>query len=236
MESVAERKQPLNEAAQTFFRNKNQQAKEQIIREAERLIRYFAKLYGGGCCEDDLFQAGSLGLLKALDNCDPARETGFVTYASHCIMGEIRHLARKEASFYRPGCIIKLQRKVDQLVEEYTKIKGDVPTIQYIADKLKVREESVVEVMKAGFVSFEEIDADRLKSSDYQTFRLPLEDKLILNQALRKLSAVQRKVIQLLFFRDMTQQQVAEQLGITQKQVSRIKELSIRVMRMEMKE
>lgn len=221
----------LNKAAQFYFSCYSEYSKEQLIRAAEGLIRYFVRLYGGGCCEEDLFQAGSLGLIKALDNYDPARETSFVTYASHCIMGEIRHLVRKEASFYRPGCIVKLQYKVDRLVEEYTKVNGDVPSPEYIAEKLKVKYESVVEVMRAGFVSFEEIDASKLKSSDYETFRLPLEDKLTLYQAFKKLSDIQQKVIHLLFFRDMTQQQVAEQLGITQKQVSRAKERSIQQMR-----
>jgi RNA polymerase sigma-B factor len=226
----------LHETAHNYFQCKNEQSFQQVIQSAEGLIRYFARLYGGGCCEDDLFQCGSLGLIKALDNYDPARETGFITYASHRIMGEIRHLVRKEASFYRPGCIVKLQYKIDWLVEEYTKVNGNVPTPEYIADKLRIKVESVVEVMRAGFVSFEEIDASRLRSSDYETFRLPLEDKLTLNQALRKLTALQQKVMHLLFFRDMSQQQVAEQLGMSQKQVSRVKERSLRQMRMDMKE
>jgi len=63
-----------------------------------------------------------------------------------------------------------------------------------------------------------------------------LEEKLILYQTLRKLTALQQKVIHMLFFRDMTQQQVAEKLGISQKQVSRVKERSIEQMRMNMKE
>ncbi|HWQ89162.1 MAG TPA: sigma-70 family RNA polymerase sigma factor [Desulfitobacteriaceae bacterium] len=226
----------LNEATRIYFSYRNEDSKEQVLQRAEGLIRYFARLYGGGCCEDDLFQVGSLGLLKALDNYDPARETGFVTYASHCIIGEIRHMVRKEVSFYRPGCIVKLQYKVDRIIEEYTKASGDVPTARYIADKLKVSEESVAEVMKAGFVRFEEIDAVKLKSTDYESFRLPLEDKLILYQAMRKLSDFQQKVMHLLFFMDMTQQQVANKLGITQKQVSRVKEHSIEQMRMNMKD
>jgi RNA polymerase sigma-B factor len=226
----------LNRHAQDYFQCRNEYSLQQVMQSAEGLIRYFVRLYGGGCCEDDLFQVGNLGLLKALDNYDPGRETSFVTYASHCILGEIRHQVRKEASFYRPGCIVKLQNKVDQIVEEYTKANGDVPTPEYIADKLKIKVESVIEVMRAGFVSFEDIDASRLRSSDYETFRLPLEDKLTLYQALRKLSNLQQKVMHLLFFRDMSQQQVAEQLGMSQKQVSRVKERSLRQMHTDMRE
>jgi RNA polymerase sigma-B factor len=81
----------LNKATQIYFSCRSEDSKEQVSRSAEGLIRYFVRLYGGGCCEDDLFQAVSLGLVKALDNYDMAQETSFVTYASHCIMGEIRH-------------------------------------------------------------------------------------------------------------------------------------------------
>jgi RNA polymerase sigma-B factor len=81
-------------------------------------------------------------LLKGLNKYDSRYETSFVTYASHCIMGEIRHFVRKEASFYRPGYIVKLQRKVDQIIVEYAKAKRNVPSPEYIAEKLRIRVES----------------------------------------------------------------------------------------------
>ena len=77
-------------------------------------------------------------------NYDPGKAISFVTYASHFIMGEIRHLVRKEACYYSPGCIVKLQNKIDYLVEEYTKANRNVPAPEYIADKLKIKVESVV--------------------------------------------------------------------------------------------
>lgn len=221
----------LNEAAYKYFQHEDEYLLQQVMESAKGLIKYFARLYGGGCCEDDLFQTGSLGLMKALMNYDTGKGTSFVTYASHYIMGEIRHLVRKEASFYRPGCISDLQHRVDWVIEEYTKINGDIPTTDYIAQKLKIREESVIEVMKAGFVSFDEIDSSKIRNTAYETFRLPIEDKLTLYHAFRKLSIIQQKVIHMLFYRDMTQQQVAEKLGMTQKQVSRVKDKSVQVLR-----
>lgn len=226
----------LNEAAAAYLAGKDESALTGLMTAAEGLIRYFARLYGGGCCQEDLFQAGRVGLLKALQNYNPEKEVSFVTYASHFIMGEIRHLARKEASFYRPGCIAELQAKVDQVVEEYTKLHGNVPETEYIAHKLRIREESVVEVMKAGFVSFEEIDSSKIHSTAYETFKLPVEDKLTLYHALNKLSKIQQKVIRMLFFRDMTQQQVADKLGMSQRQVSRVKEKSVQILRDNMED
>jgi len=228
--------QCLNEAYENYFQCANEHSLRQVMESATGLIRYFARLYGGGCNEEDLFQTGSLGLMKALQNYDPRKETSFVTYASYAIMGEIRHLVRKESSYYSPGCIVELQHKADQVIDEYTKAQGDVPTPAYIAHKLKIKEESVMEVMKAGFVRFEEIDASKIHSSTYETFRLPIEDKLTLYNAFKKLTDIQKKVVHMLFYRDMTQQQVADKLGMTQKQVSRVKAHGVQVLRQNMVE
>lgn len=226
----------LNQAALSYLTDKNKKSMDRVLEAAEGLIRYFASLYGGGCSGDDLFQAGNVGLLKALRSFDPDRGVSFVTYSSHAIMGEIRHLVRKEASYYRPGCIVELQNKVDQVISEYTMENGIAPSAAYIADVLKIKEESVLEVMKAGFVSFEEIDFKKIHSTSYETFKLPIEDKLTLYQAIKKLSDMQQKIIQMLFFHDMTQQQAAETLGISQKQVSRLKEKSVQILREHMDE
>jgi len=226
----------LKAVVDNYYLHQNEDSLRQVIESVAGLIRYLARLYGGGCAEDDLFQTGNLGLLKALKSYDPGNGASFVTYASYCIMGEIRHLVRKQASHNRPGCIIEIQYKVDKVVEEYTKIHGDVPSVAYIAQKLNIKEESVSEVMKAGMVSFDEIDAAKIHSSAYETFHLPIEDKLTLYQAMKKLSEVQQKVIHMLFYRDMTQQQVAEKLSMTQKQVSRIKGRSVQILRVDMLE
>ena len=121
------------------------------------------------------------------------------------------------------------------MVEEYIKAHGDVPGYDYIARELNVREESVAEVMRAGLVNFDDLDHKSMRSASLETFKLPLEDKLTLYQALRKLSALQQKVIAMLFIQDMTQQQVADELGITQKQVSRIKQRSLERLQEDLK-
>lgn len=225
----------LEEAAARYFEHNDDRQLEAVIEAAGDLIHYFARLYGKGCDRDDLFQTGVIGLMKALGNYQPGKGASFVTYASHCIMGEIRHLVRKQASYYRPGCIVELQFKVDRVVEEYIKAHGDVPGYDYIARELNVREESVAEVMRAGLVNFDDLDHKSMRSASLETFKLPLEDKLTLYQALRKLSALQQKVIAMLFIQDMTQQQVADELGMTQKQVSRIKQRSLETLQEDLK-
>lgn len=224
----------LDEAAARYFERGGEHARQGVVEAASGLIRWYAKLYGGACDRDDLYQTGCLALLKALDGYDPSRPASFTTYASHCIMGEIRHLVRSESSFYRPGCIKELQFRVDAAVEEYARKNGGAPPASYLAEKLNVREESIGEVMRSGLVSFDEIDAAKIHSLAYESFRLPIEDKIALAQAGRKLTGLQRKVLHMLFFRNLSQQQAADELGLSQRKVSRIKEQSLEVLREEM--
>lgn len=235
MEAV-DRARTLNEAAERYSRCGDQDSAQEVVNAASGLIRYYIRLYGGACDQDDLFQTGCLALMKALKNYEPDQQVSFVTYASHCIMGEIRHLVRKEVSYYRPGCIVELQFKVDGIVEEYVRQEGVPPSISYIARELNVKTESVAEVMRAGLVSFDEIDTAKIHGLQYESFHLPIEDKLTLAQAAHALSDLQRKVLHMIFYRNMSQQQVADEMGISQRKVSRIKASGLEIMRGELQD
>ncbi len=227
---------PLDTAAQSYFQSNDKSAINEIVKESSRLIRSLSRIYGGGCDSDDLLQAGRLGLMKAVRSFDPENGALFSTYASHCISGEIRHMVRKQRSFFNPGCIAELQSKVEKTVEEHINMCGREPDIAYIAEKLRIREESVNEVMRTGLVSLEEIDLSLIKSTSYESFSLPIEDRIALYQALKKLSDFNRRIMILLFFGGLTQQQVADKLGVSQKKVSRAKAKSIEQLREQLSE
>ena len=88
--------------------------------------------------------------------------------------------------------------------------------------------------MKGGLISFDELDLSKISNRELESFRLPIEDKLVLAQAINKLNELQKKVLYLLFFRDMTQEQAAARLGINQRKVSRIKAKSLKEMKKEL--
>ncbi len=203
---------------------------QRVVRDGSRLVHHFANLYALDRPKEDVLQAGFEGLIKSVKRYDPERGVAFATYASHCIMGEIRHYIRKEAAFYRPGWAADLQGRVDRFIEECLKQTGNVPAVSEIAAALNVREEGVIQAMRAGLVSLEDIDISKIHSLRYESFHLPIEDIIVLGQALEKLSALQRRVIGLLFYRDMTQNEVAEELGISQRKVSRILNKSLKIM------
>jgi RNA polymerase sigma-B factor len=223
----------LNQTAELYFDDPSPDHKEALAEAAKGLIYHFARLYGGGFRQDDLTQTGAEGLFKAVNNYDPTTGASFSTYASHCIIGEIRHFVRKESSYYTPGSIAGLKGKVNLFIDDYLSRFGEAPSVREIAENLAVKEESVAQIMGAGLVEYDRIDTESIRSSRYRTFQLPIEDKLFLDQAMRKLNDIQKKVIYLLFYYDLTQSEVAKRLGLTQRQVSRIKEKSIETMRGE---
>lgn len=220
----------LNTAAKRYFACKTEEKCALVTELAAPLVWHFASLYGGSCCKDDLFQTGMEGVLKALSTYQEGAGTSFSTWASECIISAIRHYVRKEISYRRPGCIIELQAKVDRIIERTVKEHGEIPTAESIAKELGVTVKSVQEVMRAGLVSIDEIDVSNIKTLQYTSFHLPIEDRIMLHQALGKLSEMQRRVIRALFFGGMTQEQVAKRLGINQRKVSRLKQSGLQVM------
>lgn len=226
---MAVRKEDLESTYQLYRQTAEHDDLLNLVQAGERLVRHFTRIYTGGMAEDAL-QAGREGLLKAVRRFKPEKGVAFATYASHCIMGEIRHYLRKEASYYRPGSIKDLQSRVDRYVEQVIKERGEPPAIEEIADALNVKVAGVVEVMRAGLVSLDEVDVRKIQALRYESFKLPIEDKLVLQQALDRLSDVQRKVIYYLFFMDLTQTQAGKKLGLSQRAVSRVLHKSLQKM------
>ena len=220
----------LNEAAELYFEKPSDETLNQVIHASEGYVRYFRRLYGGGANVEDLYQTGMEGVLKAIKEYDPGKGASFATFAGHKMMGEIRHWVRKEASYRRPGSISGLQFKVDAFLEKWYKEYGLMPTPEQVAAELGIRVEGVVEVMRAGLVSFEDIDVEAIHSTSYKSFELPIEDRILLDQLYKNLSDVQKKLWHLLFEKRMTQEKTAQEMGMSQRQVSREKDKMVRQM------
>lgn len=227
--------QELEERYLCYRQSRSAEDLAEIVVVGRRLVSHFVRIYTGGN-SDDALQAGMVGLLKSVRRYDPEIGAAFSTYAAHCVMGEIRHFVRKEASYYRPGCIQELQFRVDRYVEQVLKETEELPAIEEIAAALNVRKEGVLQAMRAGLVAFEEVDLSKIRAEKHETFKLPIEDRLVLQQAIEKLSRLQQKVIYYLFYRDLTQVEAAEKLGISQRQVSRVLHKSIKEIQKDFRE
>ncbi|BAF59329.1 DNA-directed RNA polymerase specialized sigma subunit [Pelotomaculum thermopropionicum SI] len=221
----------IEAAMAAYLQDGSAESLQKVVEAGTRLVHYFVGLYAPGHSREDLVQSGFEGLLKAAKRYDPGRGVSFSTYASHCIMGEVRHFIRKEASFSRPGWAAGLQERVNRFLEEYLNEKGELPTLDQIAGAVNIRKEGLLQVMRVGWVAPDEIDVSKIRSQRYESFQLPVEDRIVLRQAVEKLTELQRRVIAMLFFKNMTQGEAAEELGITQRKVSRVLHKSLKLLR-----
>lgn len=186
---------------------------------------------------DDLVQVGAMGLIKAIDRYNPLSGNKFKTYATYLITGEIRHYLRDKALMIKPPRqIYELYYRMNQIIQTLTESLGRTPTDMEIAEELQcpvaqVRQVSEVEQRKQ-LVSLDEYlvkDAhqgetqyiERLVDEKYNAFLVNQESRLMLEKALYKLKREHREVIMMTFYDDLSQSEIATQLGISQMQVSR---------------
>lgn len=229
-------KQKTRELFRRYKEDGDMDAREQLVMSHLNLVRFLAnKFKNRGEPLDDLVQVGYLGLLKAIDRFDPDRGLEFTTYATPTILGEIkRHFRDKGWSVRIPRRLQELSAKVNQATDTLTTQFQRSPTIQEIADYLDASVDEVLEAMESssayssvpleGTGSSENDDApsviDRYGSEDNELAFT--DDRLVIEEALKGFSPREREVIELRFLKGMTQIEIAEQLGISQVQVSRL--------------
>lgn len=210
------------------------------------LVGQVAQRYAGlGTPVDDLVQVGSIGLLNAIANFDANRGVRFETYARHLIAGEIRHYLRDQGSVVRrPRWFHELDHRVRQSASTLTQQLGRFPLVSEIADELGIPVHWVLQAARTReslrFMSLDEVREDgdgtpvtpydRI-SGDQLSGQITSEDRVLLADAVDRLSAMQRKVIYCLFYLDLTQTEAAQHLGISQKHVSRMMHAAVRRLR-----
>ena len=173
--------------------------------------------------------------MKAIPKFDSEYGTKFTTYASHAIIGEIRHYVRKESRYYYPDYLDEYRKKMDEIILQSLEESDEPISEKELAGRLNLKEDSIEPLMRAGLVHLGEIELSGIRTKTMESFTLPIEDKLLISQLKYRLSDIQKDVIEMLFQQDMTQEEVAAELGLTQKQVSRIKLKSLSTMKEEIK-
>jgi RNA polymerase sigma-B factor len=198
------------------------------------LARAIAARYRGrGIADDDLVQAAAMALLKAARNYDPDHGAEFLSYAVVTMKGEVKRQFRDYGWMVRPPRPIqKLQADVSRAESELTQVLGRSPKVREVADHLDVTEEEVLEALSAdGCFNPTSLDmpvgeqgsgvlGDTLHNEDSALDEA--EARVMLLPAVRALPERERNVLYLRFFKQLTQSQIADQVGVTQMQVSRI--------------
>lgn len=208
-------------------------AKETLLGNNVLLIKSIVKRFTNKGVEyDDLYQLGCVGFLKAIKNFDEKFGVVFSTYAVPMIIGEIKRFLRDDGSI-KVSRIIKSQaRNINRFIEEKCTDGGEPPTLDEICAALNMEREDVVLALdssKMPLSLFETVDdgsgdksielIDKIPSSEKEDDMI---DKILLKSMIERLPERERKVIIMRYYRDNTQSEIAEALGVSQVQISRI--------------
>lgn len=193
---------------------------------------------------DDLFQVGCIGLIKAIDNFNLEMDVRFSTYAVPMIIGEIRRFQRDNSAVRVSRGIRDLAYRALSAKEELTRMLGRDATPREIAEKLGEKERAVSEAMEAivePMSLFDSVYSDG-EDSVYVIDKLADEsesddawiESISLREALKKLTPKEMSIIDRRFYKGRTQMEIAEEIGISQAQVSRLEKAAIEKLRREM--
>lgn len=220
----------------------DKEARDTLFEENTGLIYSVARRFlGRGVEMEDLFQIGSIGLLKAVDKFDPAFEVRFSTYAIPMILGELKRFFRDDGMIKVSRSIKENQHRVYLAREKIEKELGREPSLKEIAEMLGMPPEEVamtldsaaeVESLYRTVYQSEGTDISLIdKIPEKENAEEHLLNRIFLEEILGKLESSDRKLIYMRYFQDMTQTQVAEQLGVSQVQVSRMEKRILKKLR-----
>ena len=215
------------------IKNGDNEAREKFIGCNLRLVLSVIQRFGGrGENADDLFQIGCIGLIKSIDNFDLNLGVQFSTYAVPMIIGEIRRYLRDNNSIRVSRSVRDLAYKTIQLKDKFNKEKGREPTIEEIAKELGVQKEEIAFSLDAiqDPVSLQEpIYNDGSESiyimdqvKDSKNSDENWAENMTIAEALKRLNEKEKTIIQKRYFDGRTQMEVADEIGISQAQVSRL--------------
>jgi RNA polymerase sporulation-specific sigma factor len=221
----------------------DQEARERYIKGNLRLVLSVIKRFSQSNENvDDLFQIGCIGLIKAIDNFDSSLDVQFSTYAVPMIVGEIRRFLRDTSSPIRVSRSLKdTAYKAIYAKENLTKRNLREPTIMEISQEIGISKEDIVYALDAiqnPMSLYEPVyteGGDTLyvmdQISDKKCKEETWVENISLNEAMKRLDKREKEIIDLRFFQGKTQMEVAEYVGISQAQVSRLEKNALKVMK-----
>lgn len=206
-------------------------AKETLVRENSPLIKSVIRWFRDkGIENDDLYQLGCLGFLKAINNFDCSFNVKFSTYVVPMVVGEIKRFMRDDGAVKVSRAIKGLNLKINKFVDAFLMEHGRKATISEIAEHFKISDQDVVLAMDSAkmpvslYTPFDDGEEEGLTIIDRFDNQQNDEfvDKFALKDVIDKLEDRDKKIILMRYFYDKTQSEIAERLGVSQVQVSRL--------------
>lgn len=204
-------------------------AKERLITENSPLIKSVIRRYKNkGVEDDDLYQLGSMGFVKAINNFSPEYNVKFSTYAVPMIAGEVKRFLRDDGSVKVSRSIKHNAIQIKNFITNYQALNGCEPSVDEIAKQFNLEPQDVVVTLEAStqLLSIDEKfddEDDSLAERTQDSFSPEkLIDKIVIRDMIDSLPAREKRIVIMRYYLDKTQSEIAKSMGVSQVQISRI--------------
>lgn len=223
----------------------DKEARERVITENVGLVWSIVRRFlGRGHEAEDLYQIGCIGLMKAIDKFDLSFDVRFSTYAVPMITGEIKRFLRDDGMIKVSRSLKETAGKIRMVREHLESKNGRDPTIEEISQELQMSREEVVLALESGaeveslYKTIYQGDGNAIflidKIDQIADESSTMVNKMALQEVINSLNDKEKNIIQLRYFKEKTQTEIAQQLGISQVQVSRLERKILKTMRERM--
>jgi RNA polymerase sigma-B factor len=247
MTSARPSRDELRAKFEQYSRTRDRHSRNELIESHRALATHLARRYANrGEPLDDLVQVAFVGMLKAVERFDPDRGLEFSTFATATIEGELkRHFRDKTWSVRVPRRSQELHLRLGPTIQELTQRLGRAPRIPEIAEELGIRVEDVLEAMEVGG-AYRSASLDASGGEGRESVGLAerlgtvdanydlVEHRALIERALATLPEREQMILRLRFFDDLTQTEIADQVGVSQMHVSRLLARSLANLRQQL--
>lgn len=230
--------QEMQKILASYAESKDADLKEKVVFQYKQLVESIARRFAGsGEPVEDLIQEGYIGLLTATDLYDSEKGVKFSTYATHFIVGQIKHALRDRGKIIKePAWLQELNHRMTRVMDGLYQELGRPPTDAEIGRVMHLPEETIAELLTTREIlkvtsldnndqeesSSGGVDLDRVKDDKHTMFQLPVEDRIVLETAMNKLKIIEQKVINEFYYSGLSQTEIARKMGISCNYVSHI--------------
>ncbi len=234
---------------QQYRETRDPELRDRIVMQFSNLVESIARRFSHAAEPvEDLAQEGYIGLITAIDLYDPSKNVKFSTYATHFVIGQIKHCLRDRGKIIKePAWLQELNQRITRVMDSLAQQLDRPATYLEIARMMGMSEEAVAELMTTREIfkvssidggsdqeeeSIGTVNMERQRAVDVGvSFQLPLEDRVVLETAMEKLKTLEQKVVAAFYYRHLNQTEIADQLGISCNYVSHILRNSTRKLR-----
>ena len=226
----------IQERLSLYAKRSDPKIRDEVVLQYSNLVESIARRFMGACEPlEDLIQEGYLGLIASVDKYDGEKGVKFSTYATHFIVGQIKHYLRDKGKIIKePAWLQELNQRMTRVIDSLNQNFNRQPTEKEIADVMQMPESTVREllttreVFKVTSLDGEKDDgagpkeSEKIADQKLVTFQLPIEDKIVLETALDRLKDIEQQVIGDHFYKGLNQTEIAHKLDISCNYVSHI--------------